>query len=110
MADMVEPVIVSNLFAGMRIKRPNMIGNGDVKYTANQKRCAFNDRLCCTALRADGRDLVNPLLRDLIYVGGCNLVQSAVTLAGVVSVEGGPTRNWWLPERIWIERDRRLSA
>jgi len=53
MASMVDPDIMPNLFPGMRIKRPDMIGDGDVEYTANQKWRAFDDRLGGAALGAD---------------------------------------------------------
>src|SRR5215470_15649231 len=102
---MIHPVVVPQWVSGPRIKRPQVIWDRDEQHAIHKQGRAFDDRNGSSALRSNLRDPVNPSQFQPPQIGGADLRERAVTLAGVVSVEGWPTRDWRFADRVWVNRD-----
>ena len=64
----ILPAVMPEFFAGARVDRPDVVGNGEVEDPVDHQRRRFDLRIADAALRADVADAVEPVERQAIDV------------------------------------------
>src|SRR5258708_34930347 len=85
MADVIAfgfTLVMPDLAAEPCVDGPNMVGRSEVHDAVDDERRGFEDAR---------RSAINPGESERIDVAGVDLIESAVTTAGVVAVVGGPS-------------------